>query len=473
MNEKLSKANRPLTMRQQILYGLGDIAANPVYTLMVSFLTFFYTDVLGLNPALIGTLILACKVLDGISDIIAGSIVERTHTAKGSARPWVLRFAVPLAASTVLLFTVPDVSVVEKLIYIFVTYNFAMSVCYTMFNAGLNSMPIYATNDVRTRSSAFAIRIVVGAVVQLLLTTFFMNIVGAFGGDQKAWIIFSIIIAAVSLAASFIAYNSLEENANPYLMNGHRTDDSSLTHENKPSVMASLKALFRNKYWLMVVLLLAFVLFHQIATLSVGVYYATWILHDSLLAGKIALFHAGAMTVAIFAAPVLLNKGISKRTICIGCSISMLAGGILGMISGTSEILFYLSLVLRGAGYGIIAAVINGMLSDSIVYGEWKTGIATPALGMCAYTFVQKVMVGLVTALFGILLGALGYDGLAAAQPESALRFIKLFFLYFPVILYVLQLLLLHFYKLDREMPKILRDLEERHDGTAQNAGNH
>lgn len=125
--------------------------------------------------------------------------------------------------------------------------------------------------------------------------------------------------------------------------------------------------------------------------------------------------------------------------------------------------LFYGSLIFRGAGFGIIAAVLNGMLSDTLAYGEWKTGVATPAIGMCAYTFVQKVMTGVVTAAFTVILGIFGYNGLAASQPESAIAFIRWFFLLFPVALYVGQLILLKFYHLDKELPQIQKDLEERH----------
>ena len=458
MNERRSLANKPLSIKQQIMYAFSDLAGNPLYTIMMSFLTFYYTDVLGLNPAIIGTMILVCKIFDGITDIAAGSIVERTHTKVGSARPWILRIAVPLSLSLVLLFTVPNCGTVGKLIYIFVSYNFAMSICYTMFGAAANSLPIYATNDPQSRGAAMACRIVVGGIVQLILATFFMNWVEFFGGEQRAWVIISIILAVVTLIGMIITYYSLEENANPYLMQ----DMGEKVAAPKTPVMVSLKVLLRNKYWLLLLLLLAFVMFHQIATLTVGVYYATWILNDALLAGTIALYHSGAVSVAIFLAPILINKGVSKKTICVFCSISMLIGGVLGMISGNSQNLFYASLIFRGAGYGIIAAVVNGMLSDSLVYGEWKTGVATPAIGMCAFTFVQKIMGGLVVALFGVILGAFGYDGLAAAQPESALTFIKLFFLYAPVVLYVGQLVVLHFYKLDKEMPKILEDLDKR-----------
>lgn len=186
MEHNVSPANQPLPLKNQILYGFSDMAGNPIYTIMISFLTFFYTDVLGLNPAAVGSLILISKVFDGFSDIAAGTIVDNTLTKTGSARPWILRSAIPLAASFILLFTVPDIGTAGKLIYIFVSYNFAMSVCYTIFNAAANALPLYATNDSVSRSAAFAYRVIIGGLIQLILTVFFMNLVDLFGGNQRA-----------------------------------------------------------------------------------------------------------------------------------------------------------------------------------------------------------------------------------------------------------------------------------------------
>lgn len=459
MNEKTTLANKPLSLKSQIMYGCCEIAGNPVYTIMMSFLTFFYTDVLGLNAGLIGSIILVSKLLDGVTDLMAGSIIEHTHTSKGSVRPWIARSAIPLAVSLVLLFTVPDVSTVGKLVYIFVSYNFAMSVCYTMYGATMNSLPLYGTDDVKTKSSAFAVRTAIAGVIQLVLVTFFMNLVEFFGGDQRAWIIIAVILAAIGLVGSLLFYNSMEENA------AQNRDDTQ-----KVPIFAALNSLLRNKYWLMLILILFLVLLHQIATLTVGVYYAKYVLNNETMAGAIGLYHGGLMTVAIFGVPVLLKKGITKKQICMACSITMLIGGIIGFVT-TSMAGFIVSLALRGVGYGIISSCFNGMLADSVVYGEWKTGISCPAIGMCAYSFMQKVVVGVVTAVFGVVLAAFGYDGLAAVQPAAAVSFIKYFFLYMPVVTYVLLIITFLFFNLEKRMPKIMQDLEARHAGNLdQNA---
>lgn len=456
--ENVNLASKPLTFGQQIKYGFCEIASNPMYTIMVSFLTFFYTDVLGINPAIVGSLLLSCKIFDGISDVAAGNIIEHTYTKNGSARPWILRFAVPLALSVILLFTVPDCGDIGKYIYIFISYNFSMTVCYTMFGAAINVLPLYATTDVSSRGAAFAVRISVAGVVQFILLSCFMNVIEFLGGGQKAWVILSAIIAAVSLVSSIVTYYSLEEHANPKL-NGAIAE----TKTESVPVKESLKALSKNKYWFMVIGLMVCVLFHQVATLTVGVYYATWVLNDVILAGTISVFHMGTAILAVFLTPVFLNKGFSKRKLCFFSSIVMLLGGVVGIVSGSSDLLFYVSLALRGVGYGIVSGIYNAMLADSLVYGEWKTGVAAPAIGMCVQTLVSKIMGGVVTAAFGLAIGLAGYDGTAASQPESAIWFIRMFFMVFPVVLYAFQIVLMKFYNLDDKLPGIMKELEERH----------
>ena len=119
--QMLNPADRPIPLKSQLAYAFNELASNPIYTISLSFLTFFYTDVLGMDAGLVGMIILISKIFDGITDLWAGNLIDHTHTKKGSARPWVLRSAILLAASYILLFTVPDAGVVGKAIYIFVT----------------------------------------------------------------------------------------------------------------------------------------------------------------------------------------------------------------------------------------------------------------------------------------------------------------------------------------------------------------
>ncbi len=121
-----------LTFRERLGYGLGELpgAANSI---LAAFLTMFYTDSVGMAAGVVGTMFFISKLLDGITDLIAGTLVDKTKTKWGKARPWLLWMAIPIGLSLALIFWIPqDGSNMEKLVYAFVTYNLFTSILYTI-----------------------------------------------------------------------------------------------------------------------------------------------------------------------------------------------------------------------------------------------------------------------------------------------------------------------------------------------------
>ena len=207
--ETLRPEDRPIPLRGQLAYAFQELASNPIYTLTLSFLTFFYTDVLGMDAGLVGVIILISKIFDGISDLWAGNLIDHTHTKNGSARPWILRSAVLLAASYILLFTVPDCGKWGKALYVFVSYNFAMTVAFTILNCAVNALPVYMSNDSSSRASAYSIRMIFAGVVQMVFSMFCLNIVDAMGGGQRGWVLMSAVFAAIDIFRHREAYDAL------------------------------------------------------------------------------------------------------------------------------------------------------------------------------------------------------------------------------------------------------------------------
>lgn len=131
----------------RIAYGLGDTAQNIVWGAM-SILTFFYTDYAGIDPAMVGLVMLLSRSFDGFSDIIMDFFVERTNSKWGKSRPWVLWTSLPFALSIVLIYTVPQGSETMQFAYLFLSYNFCTTVCYTALN-----LPYGSLSTMMTRSS--------------------------------------------------------------------------------------------------------------------------------------------------------------------------------------------------------------------------------------------------------------------------------------------------------------------------------
>jgi GPH family glycoside/pentoside/hexuronide:cation symporter len=445
----------PMTLREQIVYALTEFAGNPLYTVVATFLVFFYTDVIGVNPGSVGVVILASKFLDGISDIVMGNIIDHTRSKAGNARPWFLRSALPLIVAFITLFTVPNIPEIGKLVYIFVTYNFSLTIVYTVVASTLVAYPTYATADSKSRSTAHAIRLFLAGTIQMFLAFFFLRIIELFGGGQAAWIKFAAILGVIGFVASIVVYFGTKERVKLVHKEGE-----------KLPVMKALWSLLKNKYWLMVLAIMFLYVLHQVTTLTIGIYYAKYILNDLNMTGNLILYHHIPAVIACFIVPFIIQAGVPKGRIAMGATLLMLLGAVILVFSNNSLVLI-VSLGLRGIGFGVINGVYMGMCTDTIAYGEWKTGVRALAINTSANSLANKVGSGVGTALFGAMLAAAGYNGLADVQPPSALTAIRICFVYIPIVLYILQVVLLLAYKLDREYPGIMKELEKRHQAEA------
>ena len=158
-----------------------------------------------------------------------------------------------------------------------------------------------------------------------------------------------------------------------------------------------------NKYWFSVLAMQFCCVLHQVTTLTVGVYYAKYILNDAKLVGNIIMYHHFPALVVMLLVPIALDKGASKRTLAILSGVSMLLGSLISLVYA-SGVPFIISMGLRGIGFGAFSSVIYGMLADTVEYGEWKTGVRTQAINVTANGVGQKIGSGLGTAAFGGLL---------------------------------------------------------------------
>lgn len=455
MSEKLSSA-KPTSLKTNIVYALSDVACNPIYSIMLVFLVYFYTDVVGIDPGIVGTIILVSKVFDGISDIIAGNIIDHTHTKAGSARPWYLWLAIPVALSYVILFAVPDWSTGGKIAYIFISYNLVSTVVYTMINAAMAAFPTFLTKHRESRSVMATIRLLFACAAQMGLLMVILPVVEMLGGGQSGWIKASVILGTISaLLLVFIYYNTEEVSTG---------DEKEV---NDIPLMTAIKALMHNKYWFLTLLLYFIGMLIQVATMTVGVYYAKYVLMDINLQANLNTYFLLPNLIILVMVPFLFNKGISKQKLCIVGAFFILGGTVVGMLSPTG-MGFIASLALRGFGFAFEAGGTTAMVIETVVYGEWKTGYNIPGVTLTVTCVGQKVASGVGTALLGFIMTACGYNGLAEVQPASAINAINFMYMIVPGILAVVLIIGLYFYKLERDYPKYVKELEERHAQKAE-----
>jgi len=153
---------------EKITYGFGNLAANLMITTANGFITYFYTDVVGLTISVVGSILLFARVFDGITDILMGAVVDRTSTAKGKARPWIKRMILPYALALILLFTSPSFLPQEmKAVYAFATYVISLAGVYTMTMVPYNTMLGTTTSDSKERGFLSTSRTIFGFGLKL------------------------------------------------------------------------------------------------------------------------------------------------------------------------------------------------------------------------------------------------------------------------------------------------------------------
>lgn len=440
-----------ISMREKIAYGLGDTSCNIVVGLTTSLLTFFYTDYIGVSVQMIGLIILISRFFDGGSDVVMGLIVDRTRSKYGKARPWVLWASIPYAIGCVLLFTVPPASDMVKAIYIFITYNFIQTVCYTALNLPYSSLAALMTRNQYERGSINAIRMALSPFGRILATAVTLPLVKLLGNDQRAWIMAAAIYGAIALALLLFCFFNTKE----------RVQLAAEQADTKVPIGTSLKALLKNKYWALGLLLWAMLSVYMTLSGTSLSYYSKWILGNSLLTSPLYLAEQIPCIVLTFFIPLALQK-ISKRNLALAGAIICIIGQIGLMFDDHSFAFAMVSAICRGIGQAPLMGVVFSFIADSVEYGQYKTHLRLEGLIYSAASVGSKLGGGLMSAAFGWILGWAGYDGLQAVQTAATLRTISALFVWGPIIVWGVTAVILLFHRLEKEYPAIMKELSER-----------
>ena len=440
---------------ERVSYGLGDFGCNIIYTAMSAFLLFYYTDYAGVSAFAVGAIMMISRVFDGISDLIMGVIVDRTKSRFGKARPWLLRMCVPFAIAGVLLFSVPSTwSDTPKLIYVFITYNLVSTVIYTAINVPYSALNALMTQDPYERSVLSIFRNLLATAGTLTINTFTLPLVEFFGDNPAAWTKTFMVFGVVAIIAFMINFLGTKERVVSV------SDMQNGEHKDVPFI-AGVKALFVNKYWILMTLMLA--LFFLMYAINGGstVYYAKDILGDKDLVATINGIFNVVQILGMFFIAMLVKKYGKRNIFALGLVLDIV--GILFLHYLHSEMwMIVVSSLIRGIGNACGGATMWAMVSDTIDYGEWKTGYRTEGLVNSACSFGWKIGNGLGSALLCLILEIGGYVGTAAVQSAEALEAIEFSFIWGPVMVYVSGFVIMYFFKLAKEFPQIIKDLENR-----------
>lgn len=448
-------AGKKLSWGTRVSYAGGDVACNVIFGMVGTLLTLFYTDYVGINAATVGLIMLLSRVFDGVSDLIMGVIVEKTNSKWGKSRPWVLWMSLPYALSAVLLFTVPHTTGMLQFLYIFVTYNFCTTVCYTAINLPYGSLSAMMTRVSSERDMLSVVRMGMSPIGRILAVTCTLPLIKVFGDDQAAWIKTMSIWAVVALVLLLICFFRCEETVKI----------EAKQKSEKIPLGKSFGALFHNQYFWAVLVL------WMLQSVSFGIsgtilpYYCKYIFgNDTWMYSALYLTETLVLVAGVFACSPLIKK-FGKRNIALAGACIALVGQLLFCLNPSSFEWMVMSCVARAIGLAPLNAVVFGMIGDVVEFGQWKTHIRQESLVFAGGSIGTKVGAGVASAMMTGLLSIAGYISSAAgtvAQPQGALDMIISIYKFGPMIVALVAIITLSLYKLDKKYPSIMKELIER-----------
>lgn len=450
---KENTTNR-LTVGTRVAYGCGDTACNVVFGMISTLLTLFYTDYAGVSVVTVGMVMLISRVFDGTSDIIMGFIVNRTKSKWGKARPWIIWMAVPYCVAAIALFTVPQTSNTLQFWYIFITYNLCTTVLYTAINVPYGTLSTMMTRSSHERDLLSIFRMSMAPLGRIIAVTFTMPVVKLFGDDQAAWVKAMSMWAAIALVMLIICFARCKETVNIEAVKAA-----------KVPLSKNLKALLTNQYFWSVLILWTVTCVHGTIVGTSLPYYCKYIFHnDSWMYSVLYLAEAGTLVIGAMCCPFLLRRFGKRNLSLVGAIVAVVAHVAL-LLNPYSFSWALGTSIIRALGEAPLTAVVFGMMGDVIEFGQWKTHVRQEALIFGGGSLGFKIGTGVTSAVITGLLDKAGYlssTGAAVTQPQTAVTMIKNIYVWGPTLVWIVAVIALILYRLDKNYSKIMIDLADR-----------
>jgi len=458
---------KKLTVGEKVGYGLGDTASNLYWKLFENFQLFFYTDGFGITAGAAGTMFLVTKLWDAINDPMVGFLSDRTRTAWGRFRPYLLWMAIPFAISGMLAFYTPDLSPGGKLIYAYVTYTLVF-MAYTAINIPYGALMGVITSSPLERTSVSTFRFVLAFAGGLIVQTFTEPLVNLFGsavydaqGDvvsvnKQAGYFWTVTCYAILAMVLFIiTFATTKERVQPITKKNNAFRDD-------------LRDLMSNRPWIVLLLVGLFQILAGWTRGSAVAYYFTYYIDSQfglfLVVGTIAAIVGMLCTkplTAIFGQRILMIL-MNVITGLLTASFFLLDRDDTALIYGIHIVASFVS--------GPVPVLLWAMYADSADYSEWKNHRRATGLVFSAATFSQKLGGAIGSAIPGWALAAFQFrkpvEGVVQTQSQETLTGIILLMSVVPAIFLFCSAAAMFFYNIDRKLLKqIETELEARKQG--------
>ena len=412
-------------------YGSGDIAGNVVYAFLTSFVMVYLTDTIGLASGIVGTLIALSKLFDGFTDIFFGSMIDKTHSRLGKARPWMLYGYIGCAVTLVACFAIPtSLGKTAQYAWFFIAYTLLNGVFYTANNIAYSALTSLVTKNSKERVQMGSYRFIFAFSTSLLIQAITVGFVEKCGGDAAAWRLVAIIYAAIGLIVNTISALSVKELPEEELNEGEQAGEAE-----KYGLVLAFKLLVKNKFYLMIC---GTYILQQLysAMVGAGIYYMTWVLKNKNLFGQFAWAVNIPLIIALIFTPTLVGKWNGMYKLNVRGYMLATVGRALVVVAGYmgSVPLMILFTAVAALGQGPWQGDMNAVIASCSEYTYLTQGKHVDGTMYSCTSLGIKIGGGIGTAVVGWLLEFSGYVGTNATQPQSALSMMQFIYLWLPFV---------------------------------------
>ncbi|MDY5020801.1 MAG: MFS transporter [Blautia sp.] len=456
-------------------YLAGPAGALLLNAVLASYLNVYYTDVLKLTGVWGGAFLMVfpilSKILDAVTNIVMGQLIDRTRTKEGKARPWMLLSAVLLPVSGILLFAVPNASSTVQVIWVMISYNLFYSFAFTIYNMSHTLMVPLSTRNTTQRGGLSVFNniaqvMITGIIVAMIFPMVIMPMLGA---NKHMWIMTMCILSIITLPLTLLEYLFTKERV---------TEEDSGENTGRKPIREQLKAVLHDRYWVIIIL------YYVVYTLGCCfknvalVYYCNYVLgtyNDGITQTMVSVIGGIPMGIGIFAVWPLAKR-FGKRNLTMWGFVLYAIGGIICLLSPRNMVIVLTGQFIKNIGGLPCAYVFMALFADVLDHIEWKYDFRCDGLSTSIYTIIATVCVGVASGVMNLCLSMSGYlapefvkatgQTIGAVQNAATQNVFIFFFLGFEVITAVILIFLLRQLNvektIDREQEEIKARREEK-----------